>query len=249
MVLPLMIEQGDLYLFNPISVISIFLLIITGVITILYYRRIRRAQQGYENAKEVIDDVIISFNKQLRKQEERMEAVTYKTQGLSSRSEEILKKIEADDRQSANLKATVKDISAIEEKFSARLMELDKKIGELTTAQEETTKKIEELGKVERKIPVMHEAKIEAVIPIRREKALAPLTETELHVLEILNEEGKKTAPEIRDRIKLTREHTARLMKKLYEGGYLERDSGKIPYAYSVKEEMQKILRKTEAKV
>jgi DNA-binding IclR family transcriptional regulator len=66
--------------------------------------------------------------------------------------------------------------------------------------------------------------------------------------LEILAEEGEKTAPEIKDRIKLTREHTARLMKKLYEEGYLERDSGKIPYAYRIKEEMLKILKKTEAK-
>jgi len=37
-------------------------------------------------------------------------------------------------------------------------------------------------------------------------------------------------------------------MKKLYEKGYLERETGKMPYAYSIKEEMRKILRKTEAK-
>ena len=48
--------------------------------------------------------------------------------------------------------------------------------------------------------------------------------------------------------IKLTREHTARLMKKLYEGGYLERRAEKTPYAYSVKEEMLKLLRKSEVK-
>jgi len=63
-------------------------------------------------------------------------------------------------------------------------------------------------------------------------------------VLEILAAEGRKTAPEIRERVELTREHTARLMKKLYEEGYLERDVQKIPYAYSIKKEMQKILKK-----
>ncbi len=77
---------------------------------------------------------------------------------------------------------------------------------------------------------------------------MAPLTETELSVLEVLASEGKKTAPEIRSRIKLTREHTARLMKKLYEKGYLEREAGKMPYSYSIKEEMRRILKKTEAK-
>jgi DNA-binding MarR family transcriptional regulator len=66
-------------------------------------------------------------------------------------------------------------------------------------------------------------------------------------VLEMLTSEGSKTAPEIKDRIRLSREHTARLMKKLYEKGYLERETGKIPFRYSVKKEMKKFLRKTES--
>ncbi len=235
-------------LLDPLLVIPLLLLLMTAAITVFYYRRIRRVQQEYESAKDVVGDVIISFNKQLSGQGESIDALARKTDALSSRSEGILKKIEASDRQLMNLEAKIKDVSGIEEKFSAQLMEVDKRINELVTAHEETKKKIEELGKVERKIPAMPEAKIEAVIPIRREKALAPLTETELRVLEIIAEEGEKTAPEIKDRIRLTREHTARLMKKLYEGGYLERDSGKIPYAYRIKEEMRKILKKTEAK-
>jgi len=247
-VLSLMIEQGDWRVFDSLSAIPMILLLMTAAITVLYYRRIRRAQQEYENAKDVVGDVVISFNKQLQKQEERMDALAYTTEAFSSKSEEILKKIETGDRQLANLEAKVKDVSEVKEKFSARLVEVDERIGELTKVQEKTAKKIEELGKIERKISAMPEAKIEAVIPIRREKALAFLTETELRVLEIIAEEGEKTAPEIRDRIKLTREHTARLMKKLYEEGYLERDSEKIPYAYRIKEEMRKILGKTEAK-
>jgi len=93
------------------------------------------------------------------------------------------------------------------------------------------------------------EAGIETVIPIKRERALAPLTETELRVLEIIADGGEKSAPEIKNLIKLTREHTARLVKKLYEEGYLERDMKKTPYTYRVKEEMLKILKKTETKV
>jgi DNA-binding MarR family transcriptional regulator len=65
-------------------------------------------------------------------------------------------------------------------------------------------------------------------------------------VIEIIGKEGEKTAPEIREKINLTREHTARLMKKLYKNGYLERDTHKMPYVYRLKEEMQKILKKRE---
>jgi hypothetical protein len=35
-------------------------------------------------------------------------------------------------------------------------------------------------------------------------------------------------------------------MKKLYEEGYVEREIGKIPFRYSVKSEMEKLLKKAE---
>jgi DNA-binding Lrp family transcriptional regulator len=96
-----------------------------------------------------------------------------------------------------------------------------------------------------KQFPTIPEPNVQTVIPIKRDRALAPLTETELSVLEMLASEGPKTAPEIKDRVKLSREHTARLMKKLYEGGYLERDTTKIPFKYSVKKEMEALLKKT----
>ena len=97
---------------------------------------------------------------------------------------------------------------------------------------------------------MVSEAQIEAAIPLRREQALAPLTETELRVLEFIatSPSCERTAPEVKEMIKLTREHTARLMKKLYEGGYLERRSDKTPFTYRVKEEMLRILKKSEVK-
>ena len=75
---------------------------------------------------------------------------------------------------------------------------------------------------------------------------MAALTDTEIHVLEFLTSSGPKTAPEIREKVQLSREHTSRLMKKLYEEGYLERETGKLPFTYSVKKEMKKLLGKPE---
>ena len=114
-------------------------------------------------------------------------------------------------------------------------------------AQNKVTQKLDEIEKIKQETYVP-EVKIEAAIPIKREKALEPLTETELMVLETIGKEGEKTSPAIREKIGLTREHTARLMKKLYKDGYLERDTHKMPYVYRLKEEMQKILERREAK-
>ena len=76
---------------------------------------------------------------------------------------------------------------------------------------------------------------------------MASLTDTEITVLEILSKEGPKTAPEIKERVQLSREHTARLMKKLYEEGYLEREAAKIPFRYSIKKEMENLMQKAES--
>jgi DNA-binding MarR family transcriptional regulator len=106
--------------------------------------------------------------------------------------------------------------------------------------------KITALDEQLQKVTAIPEVRSEPVIPIRRDKAIAALTDTELSVLEMLSTEGPKTAPEIKEKVHLSREHTARLMKKLYEEGYLERETGKIPFKYSIKKEMGKLLKKSE---
>ena len=222
-------------------IVTILLLLVTVGFAVLYYRRIKRAHEMYEEARGAVGDVVISFNRQLQRQENRLGAVAYKTEVLSSRSDDAAKKLKTQARQLSDLSAKVETFSGIEKRVSAQIKGMSKKVDGVIAKQEGLVKKIAE-------VPAAPEAKIKAAIPIKRERALAPLTETELSVLEILASEGKKTAPEIRDRIKLTREHTARLMKRLYEKGYLERDSGKMPYAYRIKEEMRRILKKTEAK-
>jgi len=227
-------------MYDLLLVATILLLLMTGGAAVLYYRRIRKAYEEYDEAKSVIDDVIISFNKQLRTQENRLNVVAHKTEVSISQSEKTAKRMKEYEGQVATFTAKMKPISEV----SAEIENMGKRMNEISTKQESIMQRIEEVEKARRKPTVTPEAKIEAAIPIKRERALAPLTQTELSVLEILAAEGRKTAPEIRERVKLTREHTARLMKKLYEEGYLERAVQKIPYAYSIKKEMQKILKK-----
>jgi hypothetical protein len=64
-------------------------------------------------------------------------------------------------------------------------------------------------------------------------------TATELQVLTLLATEGPKSAPEIGRAVARSREHTARLMKKLYQEGYIRRDQTRIPFKYSVVEKVK----------
>lgn len=223
------------------------LLLVTIGASALYYKRIRRVREEYEEAKDTVGDVVMSINRQFQKQETSLRAVAHKTEIISSENEKVARKVEQYDKRLSALAEIIEEVPTIEQKLSAQIDEINRKVGDVKTAQDKLTQRIAKVEKIKYRVQVP-EAKIEAAIPIKKEKALAPLTETELAVLEIIAKEGEKTAPEIREKIKLTREHTARLMKKLYEDGYLERATHKMPYTYRLKEEMKKIMKKREAK-
>ena len=88
------------------------------------------------------------------------------------------------------MEAKIKDIEASQETFKVKISGFEEQIQKFTIAPEIRT---------------------EPVMPIKRDKAMAALTDTEITVLEMLSAEGPKTAPEIKDRVHLSREHTARL--------------------------------------
>lgn len=69
-------------------------------------------------------------------------------------------------------------------------------------------------------------------------------TATEHGVLALLGEQGPKSAPEIGRYVGRSREHTARLMKKLLDEGYVLRDHARIPYRYSLSERVRQGMAK-----
>jgi predicted transcriptional regulator len=71
-------------------------------------------------------------------------------------------------------------------------------------------------------------------------------TPTELQVLTLLANEGPKSAPEIGRFVGRSREHTARLMKKLFDEGYVRRDQTRIPFRYSTVERVRQSFTRPE---
>ncbi len=229
-----------MYLDIPLLVAIVLLVFSAGTI-LLYYKRIRNSREKYEEAKDVVKDIVISFNSQLQQLENRVRQIGHKLEFISVKREDVtdvtgqLKKYEA----------RLSDITSKVDTALKNKQEVLSQVGKLNERIDKVVKVQEDMAQQISKPPP--EAQIRGVIPIKRERALSQLTTTELSVLEILTKEEQKTAPEIKDMIGLTREHTARLMKKLYAKGYVERNEAKTPYAYRIKEEMRKILKKTES--
>ncbi|MHA2407975.1 MAG: winged helix DNA-binding protein [Candidatus Ranarchaeia archaeon] len=212
-----------------------------------YYRQIRKAQKEYKKAREAVEDVVLSFNRELKREADRLELVAYKAEGSATKADTSLKRVDSIEKRIAPIESQLNKISENDADILSKISDVSTKTFNIETSQQTLKTKITELEEQVQKLSVVPEIKIEPVIPIKRDKAMAALTNTEVAVLEMLSAEGLKTAPEIKDRIRLSREHTARLMKKLYEKGYLERETGKIPFSYSVKKEMEKFLKKAES--
>jgi len=218
----------------------------TVSVLFLYYKRIINLRHEYHNAKGIVSDIVLSIDNQLSRQKEGVLYVAQKIEDISVENQQFAKKVEKYEEKLTELSNRITDSAPdVEKKVSGQIKEIKDEFEAIKQTQEKVMEKLVEIEKIKYERPAP-EVKIKAAIPIKKEKALEPLTETELNVLETINKQGEKTAPEIQKLIGLTREHTARLMKKLYKDGYLERDTHKMPYIYRLKEEMEKILKRRE---
>jgi DNA-binding MarR family transcriptional regulator len=229
-----------------LMLISILLATTIGA-AVEYYRQIRKAQKEYEKAREAVEDIVMSFNRELKREADRLELVAYKVEGSIAKADTSLKRVDTLGKKIAPIESKLVAIPENNASVLSKIADVDMKTRNIEAAQKTLKTKIIEVEEQVQKLSSVPEIRSEPVIPIRRDKAMAALTDTEVTVLEMLSAEGSKTAPEIKERVQLSREHTARLMKKLYEKGYLERETGKIPFRYSVKKEMKKFLKKAES--
>ena len=69
-----------------------------------------------------------------------------------------------------------------------------------------------------------------------------------LTVLKIIDEMGEGSVPEIRGRIQKTREHTARLLKKLFDRGFIDRNTSGMPYRYHLRKEIVELVKNHQAR-
>jgi len=237
-----------------VTSVTEFLLVLIGVLlaatigaSVEYYRQIRKAQKEYEKAKEAVEDIVLSFNRELKREADKLEIMAYRVEGSTSKADAGLKRVGSIEKKVAPFESQIKAIAENSADMLARVTDVDEKMRDVEASHETLKAKISGLEEQVQKFFSVPEGRSEPVIPIKRDKAMAALTDTEVVVLEVLSMEGSKTAPEIKDRVHLSREHTARLMKKLYEEGYVERETGKIPFKYSIKKEMAKLLKKAES--
>jgi chromosome segregation ATPase len=228
------------------AIIGVLLAATVGA-AIEYYRLIRRAQGEYNKARGIVEDIVLSFNRELERETGNLDIIAYRIESNVSKIDSSAKRIENVERKFVPIDNQLNAISNEKQTVLNSLTEASAKMRNMEASHDALKAQIAALDEQVKKFAAAPEVRVEPVIPIKRDKAIGTLTDTEIAVLEMLASEGAKTAPEIKERVQLSREHTARLMKKLYEQGYLERETDKVPFKYRIKKEMESLLKKPES--
>ena len=211
---------------------TLMLFAVTTIASFIYYKRISQAQQEYEESRDIVRGITNGFTRQISR-------LTAAISGFE---------IDASDAQriaaqalEASRKAVEASNSGVDErKLLAQRFEGTEKTIEVIR------KEIRELSK--RPVPLVRAVPLDAPIPLQQGDVLNQLTPTEFDVLTLIDEMGEGSVPEIRERIQKTREHTARLLKKLFDKGFIDRNTSSMPYRYHLRKEVVELVKNHQAR-
>jgi len=202
------------------------LFLVTIVASYLFYQRIKMAQTEYEDSKGIIRNITSGFTRQVKRMEsdlDRLERETLQAKYMAS---------EAISAKQGDSEATLAGLEKVKE-LSERVDGIEESID----AMKKDLSKLASQPRV-----IVPQGAVDAPIPVQGEDILQTLTDTELEVLKMIVDFGEGTVPEIKAQIQKTREHTARLLKKLYDKGFIDRNTNSMPYRYSIRKEIRDLI-------
>ncbi len=169
---------------TDVSLVLLTVLLAAIVIScIIFLRQIKNAQKEYEKAKNSVQDIVLSFNRELKREASRLELIAYKVEGNSAKADAGFKKAEALEKKLNPIENQFAKAIEDNEKVLASLNGFELKIKDIENSQESFKTRISGFEEQIQKFASPTENKPEPVIPIRRDKAMAALTDTEISVL------------------------------------------------------------------
>ncbi len=202
------------------------LFVVTVAASFIYYQRIKLAHEEYESSKDVIRSITVGFTQQIKKIANLIRNIEIDASEARAIASEAIK-------ISQETMETVKETSGERQRIAEKIEDTEKALAEMK----------EEMQKLSRRpVEVPARVGVDAPIPLKQGAVLDQLTPTELDVLTLIEEMGEGSVPQIRERIQKTREHTARLLKKLYDRGFIDRNTSGMPYRYHIRKEIRELI-------
>ncbi len=205
---------------------------VTTIASFIYYKKITQAQEEYEESRDIVRGITNGFTRQISR-------LTAAISGFESDASDA-HRMAAQALETSRMAAEASKSDADERKL------IDERFKGTEKAIEEVRKEIQELSK--RPIPFAQAIPMDAPIPLQQRDVLDQLTPTEFDVLTLIDEMGEGSVPEIREKIQKTREHTARLLKKLFDKGFIDRNTSSMPYRYHLRKEIVELVKNHQAR-
>lgn len=209
---------------DTISVVALLAVCIVG----------RKAVRAFQQSKRAVTESASLINVIVDALSLRIQRLESATAGLRADAITTSRRSDGVEGEQSRLRATcetlthqLEDMLSTDRKLILALEEIRSRIDKMPQEKQ----MLEGLPRPENVTPVISEADV-----------LAALTPTERRTLEILMTEGAKGAPELGKRLEKSREHTSRLMKKLYMEGYVSRESNHAPFRYKLNDVVRSAL-------
>lgn len=209
--------------------------IITITFAHKYIKTILHVKKEYDNVKSLVSGIVFTFKKRLEEQKDKIETVLYDVEGLQSAIDKKSEQNNYLELKINNLIGNLTSVYTINEKIIKNISLINKKIDELKITDKQLYNKIDSFDNSKGSL---HKSLFN--LSTNQKTSLIKLNNTETKIIRILLSEGAKTAPEIMKEIGNTREHTSRVMKKLWQEGFIERDTHVIPFIYRSTKELEK---------
>ena len=211
---------------------TLMLFAVTMIASFIYYKIISQAQEEYEESKDIVRGITNGFTRQISRLTDAISVFQSETSDAHRVAAQAL---------GVSRMAVEASKSGIDERkiLAERFDGTEKIIAEIR-------KEIQELSK--RPVPIVRAASMDAPIPLQQRDVLGQLTPTEFNVLVLIDELGEGSVPEIRKKIQKTREHTARLLKKLFDKGFIDRNTSSMPYRYHLRKEIVELVKNHQAR-
>jgi DNA-binding MarR family transcriptional regulator len=205
---------------------NLAMFVVLVVASFIFYQRIKMAQWEYDESRGKVQNITSMFTRQVKRMESEINRVE---------REALQAKYMANEAFSAGQGSGDATLAGLE-----KVVELNNRVENIETSIETMRDELKKLASQPRVISQVQP--LSAPIPVEGISIIQQITETEMEVLKMIVDLGEGTVPEIKDVISKTREHTSRLLKKLYEKGYIDRNTSGMPYRYSIRKEIRELI-------
>ena len=220
------------WLLAPIS--AGFGALLTGVVL----RRLDISRMSYREAKQMLSAMVGSLARRIEQNEALTREVSEQLQILSATQARL--GVEGQTADKERLLGLMQDWMANVKRVIEKVDGLHKNVRSVEQEIQGMRIRVDQLS-----VPKGQNARAPvATIGVVTEDTLAKLMPTEKAVLELLVA-GSKAAPELCRLVAKSREHTARLMKSLFEQGFVEREANRQPYEYRLNDKVREALAQT----